>query len=336
MRKTLALLAVALTLGLSTLAIDAQAKRLGGGKSGGMQRQATTAPANPSPGTGNVQGAPAQTAPVAGSAAAGAAGTAAAASKRSWMGPVAGLAAGLGLAALASHFGFGEALANMMMIGLLVMGAMLVIGMVMRKRNAGALAGAGFARNPAQPFQRGAMQDASYRDVASVANHDAAHRSSGAPQGGSLIGSRIAGGIGSLGAAAQAGAIPAGFDAVSFAVNAKSQFLALQAANDARDVDRLRDYLTPEMFDLVRAEIGERGDATQHTEVFGLDAQVLAVVEEDGRYVASVRFTGSVRDQHGAVPEDLDETWHLTKSLTGRGGWVIAGIQQRDEGTQAA
>ncbi|MDP3759631.1 MAG: Tim44-like domain-containing protein [Ramlibacter sp.] len=320
MRKALALFAVALALGISTVAVDAQAKRLGGGKSGGMQRQATTAPANPPAGTGNAQGAPGQAAPVAGSTAAGAAGAAAAAPKRSWMGPIAGLAAGLGLAALASHFGFGEALANMMMIGLLVMGVLLVVGMVMRKRAAsqgGTLAGAGGA--PAQPFQRAPVQDV-YRSAAN------------APQGGSLIGSRIGGGIGGLAAATQSGAIPSDFDAVAFAGNAKTQFLALQAANDARDLGRLRDFLTPEMFDIVRAEIAERGDAPQRTEVFGLEAQVLAVAEEDSRYVASVRFTGSVRDQHGAVPEDLDEIWHLTKPRTGLGGWVIAGIQQRDEG----
>lgn len=322
MRKALALFAVALTLGLSTVAIDAQAKRLGGGKSGGMQRQATTAPANPPAGGNNVQGAPGQAAPVAGSPAAGAAGAAAAAPKRSWMGPIAGLAAGLGLAALASHFGFGEALANMMMIGLLVMAALLVVGLIMRKRNAGqgpALAGAGANTGAAQPFQRAPVQDVAYRNVANDA-----------PQGGSLIGSRIGAGIGGLTATTQPGAIPDGFDAAGFAQNAKSQFLALQAANDARDLGRLRDYLTPEMFELVRAEIAERGDAPQHTEVFGLDAQVLAVVEEDNLYVASVRFTGSIRDQHGAVPEDLDETWHLTKPRTGVGGWVIAGIQQRD------
>ncbi|WP_332823923.1 Tim44 domain-containing protein [Ramlibacter sp.] len=328
MRKALALLAVALTLGISTVALDAEAKRLGGGKSGGMQRQATTTPATPPAGGANAQGTPGQTAPVAGAPAAGAAGAAAAAPKRSWMGPIAGLAAGLGLAALASHFGFGEALANMMMIGLLVMAVLFVVGMVMRKRAANqggmAAAGAGGATVPPHPFQRGQVQDVSYRTAENAA------------QGGSLIGSRLGGGIGGLAAATQAGSIPADFDAVAFAGNAKNQFLALQAANDARDLDRLRDFLTPEMFDIVRAEIAERGDAPQRTEVFGLEAQVLAVVEEADRYVASVHFSGSVRDQHGAVPEDLDEIWHLTKPRTGLGGWVIAGIQQRDDGRHPA
>jgi predicted lipid-binding transport protein (Tim44 family) len=106
--------------------------------------------------------------------------------------------------------------------------------------------------------------------------------------------------------------------------------MALQAANDARDLARLSTYLTPDMLELARADIAERGNAgEQETQVFGLEAQVLAVVEEESRYVASVRFTGSVRDQQGAVPDDLDEVWHLTKPRDGRGGWIIAGIQQQ-------
>lgn len=318
MKKALALFAIVLTLGMS-VALDADAKRLGGGKSSGMQRQATTAPATPPAGS-NVPG---QAAPVAGAAAA-AAPAAAAAGKRSWMGPLAGLAAGLGLAALASHLGFGEGLANMMMIGLLVMAVLAAVAFVMRKRaaNQGAtLAGAGAASGSGQPFQR-LQQQETFR------------AENGAPSnGGSLIGSRIGGGLGSPATGAAVGVIPAGFDTAAFAGNAKSQFLALQAANDARDLDRLRDFLTPDMFDLVRAEIAERGDAPQQTEVFGLDAQVLAVVEEDRRYVASVRFSGSVRDQRGAVPEDLDEIWHLTKPSTGSGGWMIAGIQQGADGS---
>jgi predicted lipid-binding transport protein (Tim44 family) len=296
MKKALAVLAVVLTLGLSAVTLDAQARRLGGGKSAGMQRQTTTLPAKPATGTGTAPATAGQAAPVAGSAAA-AATAAAAAPKRSWIGPIAGIAAGLGLAALASHFGFGEALANMMTIGLLVMGVLLLIGFVMRKR---------------------AMAQGGMPQPAGVA-----------PQGGGWQ-------IGSAAAPGGTADVVPGFDTAAFAANAKSQFLALQAANDARDLGRLREYLTPEMFDAVRAEITERGDAPQRTEVFGLEAQVLAVAEEGSDYVASVRFTGSVREQHGAVPQDLDETWHLTKPRSGSGGWVIAGIQQGANASPAA
>jgi predicted lipid-binding transport protein (Tim44 family) len=187
-----------------------------------------------------------------------------------------------------------------------VMAVLLVVGFVMRKRaqaQGPALAGAGAPR----------MQQDAFR---------APVQPQGRPVGGSLIGSGLAG------SPAGVGSIPADFDTAAFVRNAKAQFMALQAANDARDLERLRDFLTPEMVEQVGAEFAERGEATQQTEVFGLEAQVLEVVQEDNRYIVSVRFTGSVREQPGAAPEDLDETWHLVKPRTGFGGWLVAGIQQ--------
>ena len=222
--------------------------------------------------------------------------------------------AGLGIAALASHFGFGEALANMLTIALLAMAVMLVIGFVMRKRaaaQAGAMAGAGAPAGNVFRQQEPSMDRTAIE----------------APKGGSLIGSRLAG-AGAGVATGAVGTIPAGFDVASFERSARDQFMALQAANDAGDLARLRDYLTPEMFESAREEVAERGSAVQKTEVFGLQAQVLDVAEEDAQYVVSVRFNGSVRTEAGAVPEDLDEVWHLTKPRSGFGGWMVAGIQQ--------
>lgn len=295
MKKSLGLMALVLALGLG-LTVDAEARRLGGAKSAGMKRQAVTQPAQTppaaTPGTS-------QAAPAAGAAAAG---TAAAAGKRSWMGPIAGLAAGLGLAALASHLGFGEAFANMLMIGLIAMAVLMAVSFFMRRQAAGrapAMAGAG------SPMARAS-----------------------ASQGGSMIGSRVGGGLGTPAAASGGGTIPAGFDTAAFERQAKSQFAALQDANDAGDLDRLRDYLSPEMYEVVAADLAERGGAPQKTEVFGLEARVLEVVEEPTQYIVSVRFTGSVREVPGALPEDLDEVWHLAKPRYGAGGWVIAGIQQ--------
>ncbi|MFD1577658.1 Tim44 domain-containing protein [Ramlibacter ginsenosidimutans] len=305
MKRALALLAVVLTLGMA-VSLDAEARRLGGGKSSGMQRQNVTAPAA-TPG-GSPAHAPTQAAPATAPIAAGA--VAADGQRRSWMGPLAGLAAGLGIAALASHFGFGEALSNVLTMALVAMAVLALIGFVMRKRAAPqgpALAGAEMPRAAQEPgVFRNPLQQA--------------------PQGGSLIGSRI--GASSAPATAAVGTIPADFDIAAFVRNAKAQFMALQAANDARDLERLRDFLTPAMFEVVRADLVERGDAPQHTEVFGLEAQVLDVAQEDSRYIVSVRFTGSIREQAGTLPEDLHEVWHLEKPRTGFGGWVVAGIQQ--------
>ncbi|MEN9985557.1 MAG: hypothetical protein RI925_1059, partial [Pseudomonadota bacterium] len=121
MKRLLSLLALVFAFGLSTAAMDAEAaKRMGSGKSLGTQRQAT----------------PDKTPATATSTAAATPAAAAASPGRSWMGPVAGLAAGLGLAALASHLGFGDELASMVMMGLLAAAVMVAIGFFMRKRAA--------------------------------------------------------------------------------------------------------------------------------------------------------------------------------------------------------
>lgn len=303
--KAFSLLAAVLVLGVTLFAADAEAKRLGGSKSFGMQRS-TAVDKTPSAPT------------TAAAPAAGAAGAAAAPS-RSWMGPVAGLAAGLGLAALASHLGFGEAFANMLMIALLVMAVVAVIGFVMRKRAmaqgggmayAGAGAGAGNTalRQPqAQPMQRQASAPAA---------------------GGSLIGSAIGSATGSANGAGQAQAArwPADFDAEGFARHAKVNFIRLQAANDEGNLDDLRQFTTPEMFAELQMDLAERGGVAQHTEVVRLDAEVLEVVEEGNRYVVSVHFHGLIREDRQDT-EAFSEVWHLVKPREG-GGWVIAGIQQ--------
>jgi predicted lipid-binding transport protein (Tim44 family) len=305
MKKLLSLLAVVMTLGLGTAHFDAEAKRIGGGKSLGMQRQATP-PAKAPDAT-----------PSASPAAAGAAGAAAAAPKRSWMGPVAGLAAGLGLAALASHLGFGEELANMLMIGLLVMAVIAVIGFVMRKKAAQQGGGMAYAGANAGGGQGSGQPNNTFRmPPTQPAKPSFA-------QGGSMIGSAIGANV-----PAQA-SIPADFDVNGFVRNAKVQFIRLQASNDAGNLDDIREFTSPEMFAEIQMDIRERNGATQETRVMDLNAEVLEVAEDGPRYVVSVLFTGRVQEDGGA-PDEINEVWHLTKPLAGTGGWVLAGIQQRN------
>ena len=262
--------AVFLAFGLG--APDAEAKRLGGGKSFGMQRTAPTkqeaAPQRQEP-----AGSPTQAAP----------------QKRSWMGPIAGLAAGLGLAALASHLGLGEEMANFLMLALLALAAFMLFRFFMR-------------RNAPQP----AMQYAGVPPAPGPRVHDAA----------ASAGAGLATGF------------PPGFDAAAFAREAKLNFIRLQAAFDAGNLDDLRAFTSPEIYAELSMQIAERGDAPQTTDVMTLDAEVLEARDEDTRHVVSVRFTGQVRENEGSAPVALDEVWHLTKPIHGNGGWVIAGIQQ--------
>lgn len=300
--KTLSLLAVVVTLGLTLAAGDADAaKRFGAGKSAGMQRQADIPNKAPAATPAQAPTAATNAAP----AQSGAAAATQAQPRSSWMGPVAGLAAGIGLAALASHFGFGEELASMLMIGMLVLAVIAVVGLVMRRRAAAQPSGgAGFDR---------LQYAAAGRNAAPAANRSA-FESSMPATGSSAVG----------GTAAR---IPAEFDAAGFVRNAKVNFMRLQAANDAGNLDDIRAFTTPEMFAEIRLDILERGGAAQETDVVSVDAEVIEVAEEPSRYIVSVRFHGLIREDREGAAQPFDEIWNMTKPRDG-GGWVIAGIQQ--------
>ncbi|OYW66091.1 MAG: transporter [Hydrogenophilales bacterium 16-64-46] len=273
------LFAVFLSFGFATH--DAEAKRMGGGKSFGMQRSAP-AKQDVAPQRQQQSAAPAQAAP----------------QKRSWMGPIAGLAAGLGLAALFSHLGLGEEMANFLMLALLAVVAFIAIRWLLRK-NA-----------PQTP----AMQYAGHTPSQNPMRFDSAPAATGhADQ--------------PAGAQTYAPSLPPGFDAAAFAREAKLNFIRLQAAFDAGNQDDLRAFTTPEIFAELAMQIAERGAANEATDVLAVNANVIEAVEDDNQLVVSVRFTGQVREGDGA-PAAFDEIWHLTKPANGTGGWLIAGIQQ--------
>lgn len=267
-----------MALGLSVG--EAEAKRLGGGSSVGMQRQSVA----PKPSAPAHQAAPATP----GNPAAAPAAT----PKRNWLGPIAGLAAGIGLAALFSHLGLGEGMANVVMIALLVMAALFVFKLLFRRQAPAAqamqYAGAGQA-----PVTEPPRMDS---------------------QGSATVSPLVS--------------VPADFDVQAFLRVAKLNFVRLQASNDAKNIEDIREFTTPEMFAEIRLQMTERGDAPQQTDVVRLDADLLEVSTEGSQHVASVRFTGLVREEAGTSAAPFDEIWHLTKPLAGDKGWVIAGIQQ--------
>jgi len=288
--KNFVMMAAALVLGFTLQINDAEATRLGGGSSAGMQRQ-SVAPSK------STTAAPAQQQNAAPAAAPQAQ------PKRSWMGPLAGLAAGLGLAALASHFGFGEGLANFMMMALLAMVVIGVIGYFMRKKAAAA--------------QQGGMQ---YAGAGANYGGNAPRQPDFIPAGGSAAAP--------VASATTGGNIPADFDVEGFVRNAKVNFIRLQASNDAGNLDDIREFTSPEMFAEIKMGMAERGNAKQETDVVQLNGEVLDVATEASRYIVSIRFTGLIREEQNAAAAPFDEIWHMTKPTDNSRGWVLAGIQQ--------
>lgn len=265
--KTFLISLFAVFIGLSFFSHDADARRFGGSKSFGMQR---TAPAKqtaaPTSQPKQPAAAPTQTAP----------------QKRSWMGPIAGLAAGLGLAALFSHLGMGEEMASFLMLALLAMAAFMLFRFFMR-RNA-----------PAPAMQYAGMPQSA--PAAFEATPAAVASGHAVPT------------------------FPPGFDADAFAREAKLNFIRLQAAYDVGNLDDLRTFTSPEVFAEIRMQLAERGETAQTTDVVSINAEVLEAVDEGNQHVVSVRFTGVIREDTDQAATPIDEVWHLTRPTSGQIG----------------
>jgi predicted lipid-binding transport protein (Tim44 family) len=311
MKKFLVALMVA-TSALTMVVADAEAaRRMGGGGSIGRQSQnaARQAPAPAQPAQ-NQMANPSQSNP-------GAAPNAQAPRPASpWRNILGGALLGLGLGALLSHLGIGGALASIistiLMIALLALAAMFIYRMFRRKTNDGksqpAFAGA-YARDNAGDStpEIGSRLESNARPMA----FQAEPVTSGASQAGTLP-----------------WGVPVDFDVPSFLRNAKTYFIRLQAAWDRADVNDIREFTTPEMYAELKMQLQERGASASHTDVVSLDADLLGIEQVGEDYMASVRFSGMIKEAESAAAEPFTEVWNLLKPVSGQGGWILAGIQQ--------
>ena len=299
---TLAVLLTAASFTLMLMAPDADARRLSGGRSFGKQsstanqqqaappaRQAATAPASTPPAAAQPAG-------------------------NRWMGPLTGLAAGLGIAALMSHLGLGEAMAellgNALLIGLAVMAGVFVWRML--RRSTPALAGA----RPMQPGFATATPQTAHSGQMSVL---------GTPLPGSSAAPLI---TPSVSAADSPWGVPADFDTAGFLRVAKVHFIRMQAASDEKNLADIREFTTPEVFAEIKLQLDEDQAKGGKTDIMDLDAVLLGIETGSTQYLASVRFSGSLREDGQNASAPFTEVWNLSKPVKGRGGWLLSGIQQ--------
>jgi predicted lipid-binding transport protein (Tim44 family) len=294
MKFTKTLSAVVIAAAVAFGATVAEAKKFGGGKSVGSQRDAVTqrqaggptaAPATPN------------TAAAAAPAAGAAAGAAAKTGMAKWAGPIAAIAAGLGLGLLFSQLGAGGFLMFLLVAVAFLIGMVFLARRMMRNQA---------TANGAPMQYQGAQHEPLARQPANFGS------SASAP----AMASGLAGGFG----------IPAGFDKAGFEENAKKQFMALQAANDKGDLDAVRDFATDELYNQIAKDvISGNKEATQVDE---LNAELLGIETERGNYWASVEFSGKMREDGMMMASAFRETWNLVKPVDGSRGWLVAGIQQ--------
>ncbi|KWE99193.1 hypothetical protein WL82_22115 [Burkholderia ubonensis] len=312
-RRVGTLLMVGLLTAGTFASLDAEARRMGGGRSIGRQNSTVTQRQATPPAQQPMQ----QAAPSQAQRANPAAPAPTAQPNRSrWLGPIAGLAAGLGIAALLSHFGLGGAFASMMsnliVIALLAAIGIWLIRKFMNRRR---------SNEPAYSVGGSASASGSYSQGPSF---QAGNGSSYANEAQGVFGGGTAGAA--AGAAAAPLQVPAGFDTEAFLRSAKVYFVRLQAAWDQGNLADIREFTTPEMFAEIKIDLDSRGNEANQTDVVQLDAELVAIEDRGIEQSASVRFHGLIREAANAPAAPFDEVWNLAKS--GGQGWLLAGIQQ--------
>jgi predicted lipid-binding transport protein (Tim44 family) len=315
-------LLLAAVIGLASLPDAEAARRLGGGQSVGRQstnvtkrEQATQPPANQAAPQQNTAK-PAQPAP----------------QPSRWGGILGGLAAGLGLAWLAHTLGFGAGFGNVLMVLLLAMVAFGLFAAFMRRRAAQqAPAGYGYAGGAAPLDVAAAPRQYNPDKVGNDASARPWERNSMAFDAGKYAGAGTGIQIGSALEGSQAWGVPAGFDVEGFLAAAKRNFLTLQDAWDRSDLTTLRSMMTDEMHTEIRNQLAQRekdgGGTPARTQVDMLEAKLLGIEETDADYLASVEFSGMIREEPNAGPSPFREVWNMAKPKDGRSGWLVAGLQ---------
>ena len=265
--------------GSALIVADADAKRLGGGRAVGTQRNVTPPPAKAPT---QQQAAPAQNTQPAAPASAGS----------KWGGILGGLALGGLLGYLMGGSGAFGAMLGMLLLAALAIAAVLAVRAFMSRRG----------EEPSRPMQLAGMGRAT---VAS-------------PPPSPGEGARLA--------APPAANVPAGFDTAGFLRGARMNFMKLQLANDQGNLDEIREFTTSDVFESLRQDVLSRG--RQETNIMSVDADLLELSTEDGKYWASVRFSGMEQETPGSSPVGFEEIWNLVKPADGSSGWLLAGIQQ--------
>jgi len=121
--------------------------------------------------------------------------------------------------------------------------------------------------------------------------------------------------------------LPDGTEPAAFLRIARQRFNHIQSVNSASNVEEIRRYLTPELYSSMYSDIMSNQDQDV-AEFSNLNAMVVESSTENGQYIVSVRFTGTVSEDLNSLPQPFAEIWHFVKPAGSQQDWVVAGIQQ--------
>ena len=284
---------LALCLSL-TVSLDAYAKRFGGGSDSGAAPMHQAQPRQAQPMSGAPGIAPNAVAKPSGMS--------------RWLGPLAGIAAGGLLAAMFFGDGFeGFQFFDFLLIALLIAGVFFAVRAFRRKQAAQdpapAYAGAQAyqAPQPAQPFPP-----------------------VNAPgSGGGLFGS-----LNPQAHAARVMDAPAWFDESRFVSQGREHFMNLQQHWDMGDMQKIAEFVTPELLQQLKQDRAAQGDGFQSTLIENLQIHLDGVNQQDGKTIATLTFEGVSKSSRFDQGEVFSESWRMERRNGDNQPWLLAGIRQ--------
>lgn len=121
--------------------------------------------------------------------------------------------------------------------------------------------------------------------------------------------------------------LPDGSEPATFLRVARQRFNHIQSMNTASNIAEIQRYLTPDLYQSMYQDIMANQDQDV-AEFSNLNAMVVDSATENGQYVISVRFTGTVSEDLNSLPQPFTEIWHFVKPAGSNQDWLVAGIQQ--------
>ncbi len=220
--------------------------------------------------------------------------TAAASGASRWLGPLAGIAAGGLLAAML----FGDGFEGFQFLDFLLLGlaAFFIFRFIARRRQQQQPAMAGHA-----PLQREIQ-----------------------PQQPSIFGGSSA----PLASAAPVINAPSWFNEQRFVEQAREHFLSLQAHWDANEMDKIAEFVTPQLLSFLKQERDEIGDAYQSTYIDNLQVTLEGVDDNAEKTVATLTFSGVAKTSRFDQGEPFSESWRMERTQGENQPWLVAGIRQ--------
>lgn len=121
---------------------------------------------------------------------------------------------------------------------------------------------------------------------------------------------------------------PAWFNESNFLHAAERHFNALQEHWDANEMDKIAEYVTPELLTFLTNERNSLGDGMQSTYIDDLSVQLDGVDDEAGVTIATLTFYGIAKTSRFDQGESFSESWRMERKHGDNQPWLIAGIRQ--------